>query len=172
MRLENHQTKTMTSQKSQRNQEVRQKKMHKIYLVFWKLNDYNNISSKNAKKERIPWGKIESKSLPYGCQKSSVREVLKTSHASPDRYIHPRSVWQTLTANSDRKVSNVLTVLFPVTLWSQSWPRKKKKSEIAAASVWHLSRSQAHLFIIVFSPLQEKHKEEMTMAKLTESMSE
>lgn len=63
--------------------------MYKIYLVFWKeetkwlqkyqLQKYQE--SFNGGKQR------EKKKLAYGCQKSSVKEVLKTGRASPIIYI-------------------------------------------------------------------------------------
>lgn len=63
--------------------------MYEIYLAFRKKkeesNDYENTSSKNTKKPSPEENRKQR--LAYGCQTSSVREVLKTGRASPIIYI-------------------------------------------------------------------------------------
>lgn len=79
-------------------------------------------------------------------------------------------------AKSNGKVFNALKILFSETLWQQSCNKcdlGKRKREVAAAGV-PPSSSLRHISLttVLSSLLQETPREEMTMAKLTESMSE
>lgn len=91
----------VTFKRHQEFKKVRQRKMYKIYFTFRKKkksNDDKNISSKNTKEAST--GENRKQRLAYGCQDSSVREVLKIGCASPiiyiqdqcDRYSLPRAM--------------------------------------------------------------------------------
>jgi len=91
--------------------------MYKIYLVLWKLNDYENISSKNAgrEKKRILRGSKEQKFGIWMSKLQCQRGLENWSCVT--NYIYPRSVWQTLTAKSNGEVFNALKSLLSMTLW-------------------------------------------------------
>lgn len=92
----------MTFKTLQELTKVRQRKMHKIYLAFRrKRNQMMTKMSAPKILKKLQQEKIGSKRLAYGCQKSSVKEVLRTGRASPIIYIqyqcdnaHFQDQWQ------------------------------------------------------------------------------